>query len=132
MQRILSDLEEQEIRVRTQNMDAAEVAVACEEIPTAALMNELARRVKKWLDVQVDVLTLRRDTAEFNSSIRTYRPDKNVLVANIHEVAEIMGFELTEEKVAVSDFLYEYSFMYRGVKFYDYREERMESFAVSD
>ena len=44
MQRLLSGMEEQEIRDRIKRMDAVEIATACEEIPTTALLAELTRR----------------------------------------------------------------------------------------
>lgn len=44
MQRVLSGLEEQELRNRVRHMDASETAVMCEEIPTVALLNEISRR----------------------------------------------------------------------------------------
>lgn len=45
MQRLLSGMEEQEIRDRIKRMDAVEIATACEEIPTAVLVEEITKRL---------------------------------------------------------------------------------------
>lgn len=45
MKRLLGKTEEYEIRERIRNMDETEIAVACEEIPTAVLVEEITKRL---------------------------------------------------------------------------------------
>lgn len=92
-------------------------------------------QMKQWLDALVDNLEEKGRLVDFNNRIRTHMPDKTIFLNGIDEVADIMGIELQERKLSEdleNRFKYEYSFMYRGIKFKDYVCERMESFAGAD
>ncbi len=57
--------------------------------------------------------------------------DKNILMhEGLETVADIMGLELEEEERNVSSGLvYQYSFIYDGVKFVGYEKDRLARFA---
>lgn len=92
-------------------------------------------QMKQWLDALVDNLEEQGRLVDFNNRIRTHVPDKAIFLIGIDEVADIMGIELQERRLSEdlkSRFKYEYSFMYRGVRFRDYFYERIERFAGTD
>lgn len=60
-------------------------------------------------------------------------PTCNVICNHIEIIADIMGFSLEEEIFYDGvPYKYMYYFEYKGVKFVDYKEERLESFAHRD
>lgn len=88
-------------------------------------------QVKEYLDDIVrdyrNVIKPRCLTNHIRSAVSI---DKDILVhEGLEIIADIMGLEIQEEKRNVrSRLVYEYSFVYDGVKFVAYKKERMERF----
>lgn len=87
--------------------------------------------VKEYLDgIVKDYRNVIRPRCLTNHIRAAVSIDKDILVhEGLEIIADIMGLEIQEEKRNVRNRLvYEYSFVYDGVKFVTYEKERMERF----
>lgn len=81
--------------------------------------------VKEWLDRLVQNYNELHELKLFNTSVSLCTASYVQLFKGIDIIADIMGFHLTEKDYETSEFRYEYSFMYEGIKFLELHEERM-------
>ena len=85
--------------------------------------------VKEWLDKLVANIIETESLYNFNEQIRVCRPGLTIhMFTGIDIVADVMGLELREDYEEDKDFPYRYSFEYKGNKFIQIEEERLESF----
>ncbi len=92
-------------------------------------------QMKQWLDALVDNLEEQERLVYYNSRISTYEPDRAMFLHGVEEAADIMGIELRERELPENPQFsckFEYSFIYRDVKFMNYFDERIERFAGAD
>lgn len=91
-------------------------------------------QVKEYLDDMVrDYRNAIKPRCLTNRICSSVSIDKDILVHKGLEImADIMGLEIQEKERNVSSgLIYEYSFVYEGVKFVGYEKERMERFGSS-
>lgn len=81
--------------------------------------------VKEWLDRLVQNYNELKELKEFNTSVSICTASYVQIFKGIDIIADIMGFHLSEKDYETSEFRYEYSFMYEGIKFLELCEERM-------
>lgn len=87
-------------------------------------------KVKKFLDECVrDYREATKKRSLTNNISLCFLTNSGVLVyEGLEVIADIMGLEIKEKFVPGVNLDYEYSFVYDGVKFVSYEEERMERF----
>lgn len=97
-------------------------------------MNEEQQTIEEWLDEKIAAYILLGK--EFNPTdkekyytcprvINVHTPDKEIHVTHIHKIVELLsGVELEQRRFSTDKNWCEYSFMYRGYKFFEVEEEK--------
>ena len=94
----------------------------------ARIKNDEERR--KWLDSVVDLKKKELELSEDENGRPLIQAEPQVLVYNdVNLMASAVGAELDEEISNNSIFFpFTYSFVYKGIKFYGFFEERLERY----
>lgn len=86
--------------------------------------------LKYWMDALILHIKQGQALKEFNGKIEAISPvDYIHIYSGIDIMADILGVELLEGKLHNG---YEYYFLYNGVKFLKYSEERWQKYARAD
>ena len=91
------------------------------------------KKIKEWLESLIKVYHKTKATAEFDAQICICEPFSSGIhiYKGIEMVADVMGLALKEIKRDDAYIPYEYSFIYKGVKFFQITEERLEGYGAN-
>lgn len=90
-----------------------------------------AAMARDWLNLQVRNHEMRKASCAFNGSVKVMPPDRGGIHMDcgIVYITDLLGLELEEEPRDSWQYRWEYSFMYRGTRFYQISDERLGKYA---
>ncbi len=85
-------------------------------------------QIKEWLDKRVDSILEQKASKDFNNQIKTDVREDVLVYTGIDIIANAIGAELKEEYLDEVTYNYKYSFVYRGIEFCGYENQRLAGF----
>lgn len=89
-------------------------------------------QIKEWLDKRVDSINEQKAIKDLNNQIRTDVEERVLVFQGIEIIADVIGIPLTKEIHEFNGIVYEYSFVYRGIKFNSFCRARLSGFEEAE
>ncbi len=91
-----------------------------------------AAMARDWLNWQVKIHEMRKASSRFSDTVRLMEPDEGIHMQDgVFCLTELLGLDMEENVREDTLYPWKYSFLYKGVQFYQISGERLGRHAES-